>query len=73
MAEQWEQRLQELESRLTFQDDTIESLNGVVTRQDREIHALHLRLAELAARFKELADAAQPGVGSADFEVPPHY
>jgi len=73
VKEQWDQRLQELESRLSFQDDTIESLNAVVTRQDSEIRALHLQIAELAARFKELADASQPGVGSADFEVPPHY
>jgi SlyX protein len=70
---QWEKRLDELESRLAFQDDTIENLNGVVTRQDREIQALHLQLAELAARCKELGDASQPGVSSADFEVPPHY
>ena len=73
MPLQWEKRLDELESRLAFQDDTIENLNGVVTRQDREIRALHLQLAELRARFKELADASQPGIASADFEVPPHY
>jgi len=73
MSAQWEKRLEELESRLSFQDDTIENLNGVVTRQDREIRALQLQFAELAARFKELGDASQPGVSSADFEVPPHY
>jgi SlyX protein len=73
MPAHWEKRLDELESRLSFQDDTIENLNGVVARQDREIRALHLQLAELVARFKELADASQPGVGSGDFEVPPHY
>jgi SlyX protein len=73
MPSQWEKRLDELESRLAFQDDTIENLNGVVSRQDREIRALQLQCAELAERFKELADASQPGVSSADFEVPPHY
>ena len=30
-------RMDELESRLAFQDDLIESLNEVVARQDREI------------------------------------
>ncbi len=73
MSEQWEKRLDELESRLSFQDDIIDSLNGVVTRQDQEIRALQMQFAELAERFKELADTSQPGVGSADFEVPPHY
>ena len=73
MPAQWEKRLEELESRLAFQDDTIENLNGVVTRQDREIRALQLQFAELVARFKELGDAAPASGGTGDFEVPPHY
>jgi SlyX protein len=73
MAAQWDERLEELESRLAFQDDTIENLNRVVSRQDREILALQQQFAELAARFKELGDAAPASGGAADFEVPPHY
>jgi SlyX protein len=73
VADQWEQRLEELESRLSFQDDTIENLNGVVARQDREIRALQLQLTELAARCKELLDASPASNGSGNFEVPPHY
>jgi len=73
VSSHWEKRLEELESRLSFQDDTIENLNGVVTRQDREIRALQLQFAELAARFKELGDASPASGGTGDFEVPPHY
>jgi SlyX protein len=73
MAAPWDERLQELESRLAFQDDTIENLNRVVTRQDREILALKQQFAELAARFKEMGDAAPASGGAAGFEVPPHY
>ncbi len=66
-------RLDELESRLAFQDDLIESLNRVVARQDRELASLAQRVKELEARLTDLADAAsQPG-GSAGHEVPPHY
>ncbi|MSQ99581.1 MAG: SlyX family protein [Xanthomonadales bacterium] len=73
MPSPWEKRLDELESRLAFQDDTIENLNGVVSRQDREIRALQLQCAELAARFKELGDGSPASGGTGDFEVPPHY
>jgi len=69
----WEKRLEELESRLSFQDDTIEDLNGVVIRQDQEIRALQLQFAGLAARFKELDEASPAGGGTGDFEIPPHY
>ena len=73
MSSNGEARLEELESRLTFQDDLIENLNQVVARQDREIRQLQQEIAELKARFRELDDAA-PSTGSpAGFEVPPHY
>ncbi len=64
-------RIDELESRLAFQDDTIESLNQVVARQDAELRSLKLELRELSGRLKELNDAApesDPG-----HEPPPHY
>lgn len=66
-------RLEELESRLAFQDDLIESLNAVVARQDRELADLSRRLRELESRFNELAEAAGPPGAAAGYEVPPHY
>jgi len=64
-------RIDELESRLAFQDDLIESLNDVVTRQDRDLAMLTLRLQELASKINEIgADASVP---SPDSEAPPHY
>lgn len=65
-------RLDELESRLAFQDDLIESLNGIVARQDREIALLTHRLANLTAKFEELAASAAPD-SAAGHEPPPHY
>ena len=66
-------RLDELESRLAFQDDLIESLNQVVARQDRELADLSRRFRELETRLADLADAATlPGTGGGH-EVPPHY
>ena len=64
-------RIDELESRIAFQDDLIESLNEVVTRQDRDLAMLTLRLQELASKLNEIGDAAASP--SPDSEVPPHY
>ena len=67
------ERIDELESRLAFQDDLIESLNEVVARQDRELVALRAQLAELEAKFRDLAEAFGSPGGGGGYEVPPHY
>ncbi len=66
-------RLDELESRLAFQDDLIESLNRVIARQDRELAELTRRVGELETRLADVLDAAGPPGGLAGHEVPPHY
>lgn len=68
-----EQRMDELESRLAFQDDLIESLNEVVARQDRELTRLTRKLANLEDRLQDLAVSAAGGGESTGHEVPPHY
>lgn len=66
-------RLDELESRLAFQDDLIEQLNEVVANQDRQLMNLQARLTALQKRMDALADAA-PVIGeSGGHEIPPHY
>jgi SlyX protein len=65
-------RLDELESRLAFQDDLIESLNQVITRQDREITTMASQIKDLFTRITEQAETATPGT-PAEHEIPPHY
>jgi SlyX protein len=67
------QRLDEVESRLAFQDDLIESLNRVVARQDLELADLARRLRALEGRLNDLAETASMGGSDAGHEVPPHY
>jgi SlyX protein len=67
-----EQRVDELESRLAFQDDLIESLNQVITRQDREITTMASQIKDLFTRVSEQAETATPGA-EAEHETPPHY
>lgn len=67
------ERLDELESRLAFQDQLLEELNQVVSRQDGEILRLKNELKILKGRVQEL-NAAMPGqTFNPDDEVPPHY
>ena len=67
-----EKRLDELENRLVFQDDLIESLNTVIARQDHEIITMAGQLKALFTRISDLAEAAAPGA-LAEIEIPPHY
>lgn len=68
-----ETRLEELESRLAFQDDLIESLNEIIARQDLDLVRLEQRVKSLGERLTDIAEsAAMPGA-SAGHEVPPHY
>jgi SlyX protein len=68
-----ETRLEELESRLAFQDDLIENLNEVVARQDRDIARLLQRLKELNDKLVDIAESSAAGGASPGHEVPPHY
>jgi SlyX protein len=66
-------RLDELESRLAFQDDLIENLNEVIARQDRDLARMALQLKALSARLNDMADAGAGQAISSEHEVPPHY
>jgi SlyX protein len=64
-----EQRITDVEIKLSFAEDTVEKLNEVVTRQQAQIDRLIRELVELRDRA-----AAEPGEsrGARD-ELPPHY
>ncbi|MCE4555491.1 SlyX family protein [Pelomonas cellulosilytica] len=64
-----EQRITDLEIKLSFTEDTVEQLNAVVVRQQAQIDRLVRELVELRDRA-----AAEPGgVRSLRDELPPHY
>ena len=63
------ERIDALESRLAFQDDTIETLNKTVTEQWSKIDALTRQLAALGERLQE----AESQVSRPANEPPPHY
>lgn len=63
------ERIDALEMRLTYQDETIETLNQTITDQWLKIDALTRQMAELKERLQQ-AESNLPGPVN---EPPPHY
>lgn len=66
-----EDRLIDLETRLAFQEDTIATLDDVVTRQQRQIDKMLQQIAILKERV-ERREGADESASDVD-ERPPHY
>ncbi len=64
-------RIEALEERVTYQDDTIETLNQTITRQWAQIDALTRQIAGLTDRLREAE--AKGAMGAPGDEPPPHY
>ncbi|OKO74206.1 protein SlyX [Bradyrhizobium sp. NAS80.1] len=63
------ERIDKLETRIAYQDDTIEALNQTITAQWKQIDALTRQIAQFSERLQE-AEANAPGPAN---ERPPHY
>lgn len=70
-----EDRLDDLEIKLAFQDDTIEALNNVITEQDKRIQLLEDAVRQLYKEIKEKGEQNNSGIEEFDpsKEIPPHY
>ncbi len=67
-------RIEHLESQLTFQEDTIESLNQLVTQQNRELTEIHARLRWLGRKVSQLQNGDNgPESDPSQEPPPPHY
>jgi SlyX protein len=62
-------RIEALEARAMFQDETIETLNKAITEQWLKIDALTRQLVALSERLQE-TEMQAPGATN---EPPPHY
>jgi SlyX protein len=64
-------RIEELESRIAFQDSTLEELNDVIVKQQFQIDKLEKNLEMLSAQLKNMAPSL---IASEKEETPPpHY
>jgi len=66
-----EQRMDELESRLAFQDDHIQQLNDIITQLQLEVMTVNERLDQSERRIQELAPSMIKPVS--EETPPPHY
>jgi SlyX protein len=62
-------RIDVLEARAMFQDETIETLNKTITEQWLKIDALTRQVAALGEQLQE----AETNASGASNETPPHY
>lgn len=71
-AELWilQERVTDLESRLAFQDDTIETLNDILVAQQRAVERLQLQMTALLKRQEEMGGQFET---SEEEAPPPHY
>ena len=65
-----EERVMDLESRLAFQDDTIQALNDVLVSQQNAVDRLQLQIAALLKRQEEMGGQFE---SSEEEAPPPHY
>lgn len=69
------EQLVDLQTRFAFQEDSLQTLNDIVTRQQMQIDALERELMLHREKLSELIQAVadrSPALSPAD-EKPPHY
>jgi SlyX protein len=63
-------RIDNLETRIAYQDDTIETLNTTITAQWKQIESLTGQIAMLSERVQSIEANAPSAPAN---ETPPHY
>lgn len=66
-AAQLSVKLADLETQMAFQDDLLDQLNAVISRQDLELRDLERRLQRLEDSLQQLSRPAER------IDLPPHY
>lgn len=72
-VDKMQEQIIELQTRLAYQEDSLNQLNQVVTEQSVWIDQLRQQLRALAEKYEDLRDTQRHGGGIADNEPPPHY
>lgn len=69
-----QERIIELESKFSFQEDTLQELNEIIIRQQRQLDEMARKLGHLSEQIADIAAQRSEGqaVMPAD-EKPPHY
>jgi len=65
-----EDRITELEIKMSYQDDLVQALNLIVSEQQKQIYRLEESCKVLGERMKNMTESEGINQG---VEVPPHY
>ncbi|VUD69016.1 Protein SlyX [Thalassocella blandensis] len=65
-------KVEDLETRMAFQEDLIETLSKQIAEQQRDITMLQVQLQHLHGKFKHLSEEFE-SQGQMDDKPPPHY
>jgi SlyX protein len=68
-----DERIIELEIKLAYQEDLLQTLNNIVGEQQQQIQRLEKTCQMLYERMKSLSSENSGNNGSIIDEVPPHY
>lgn len=71
--EELQQDIIELQAKVAFQEDTIQSLNETIALQDKAIHLLNSKLVRWESRLDEIAYAMDADSPTGVEPPPPHY
>ncbi|MCH2323733.1 MAG: SlyX family protein [Pseudomonadota bacterium] len=67
-----EEKLIELETKYSFQEDLLQNLNEAIVKQQRELERLGDEIKHLQNQLLDLAENSLGNTG-AEIEKPPHY
>lgn len=68
-----QKQLEELQSQMAFQDDTLQALQSALAAQQQDLLTLRRQLTLLKLRQDEQAQQAEDGPSALADEAPPHY
>jgi len=69
-SEETDQRIEELETKITFQDHLIEELNQALIMQQKDLNKLTRIVENVVSQVEKINDL-NPNAGQV--EIPPHY
>ncbi len=69
--EELNQRIEELETKISFQDFSIEELNQVLIQQQNDMNKLTKIVESVISQVEKISDSHSDG--NNEVELPPHY
>lgn len=71
--DQLQDAVDDLQMRVVFQEDTLQSLNDVISTQDQQIAALQEQVRFLAEKYKSVSYSIERSQSAPSDDRPPHY